>query len=452
MQPRRLGRRGPSDDVPARRGLDGLRHRRVGAFVAKRSRSGSISSASPAAAAQPDRPFSVGLIGTKFMGRAHANAWSQAGRFFDLTRPIELRSVAGRNGAETCAFAERWGFSASSTEWRCVAEDPALDLVDVLTPNHLHAEMSIAALEAGRHVACEKPLAGTLEDARSMVVAAQKAKKRGVRTFVWFNYRRCPALAFAHQLLRSGRLGRIYHVRAAYLQDWGRAGTPLLWRFQADQAGSGAHGDLNAHIVDLARFLVGEEITEVVGAIEETFIKERAVVADAGGAIAGRGAKRTAKTGRSTVDDCVLFLARFASGAVASFEATRLATGNQNRNTIEVNGEKGSIKFDFERMNELQWWDDTLESGLRGWSRIMCTNGGDHPYAAAYWPAAHLIGYEHCFVSMAADIVRALHGVEPVVPLPDFEDAWRTQCVLEAAIRSARERRPVPIREVAGNR
>lgn len=394
--------------------------------------------------------LNVGLIGTKFMGRAHANAWRQAGCFFDLPRAVVLRSVAGRDAAATKAFAARWGVAQSSAEWRCVAEDPATDLVDVLTPNHLHAEMSIAALEAGKHVACEKPLAGTLADAKAMVVAAKKAAKAGVQTFCWFNYRRCPAVAFAQQLVARGKLGRIYHVRAVYLQDWGKASTPLLWRFQADQAGSGAHGDLNAHIVDMARFISGSEVTEVVGSIEETFIRERAVLTGAvRGADRASQASRTAKKGKSTVDDCVLFLARLDSGAVASFEASRLATGNQNRNSIEINGEKGSIKFDFERMNELQWWDDTLESGVRGWSRIMCTSGADHPYASAYWPAAHLIGYEHGFTSMAADIVLALAGKKPVVPLPDFEDAYRTQCVLEAAIRSARERRPVAIREFA---
>lgn len=393
-------------------------------------------------------PLQIGTIGTKFMGRAHANAWSQAGRFFELPRPIRLSVAAGRDPAQTQAFAERWGYARWTDAWRSMLGDASIGLIDVLTPNHLHAECSIAALEAGKHVACEKPLAGTLADALAMRNAARAAAKRGVRTFVWFNYRRCPAIAFARRLIAGGRLGTIRHVRAAYLQDWGKAATPLLWRFQADQAGSGAHGDLNAHIVDLARFLTGDEVSEVVGAIEETFIRERAVVAEAGGAIAGRGAKRSTKTGRSTVDDCVLFLARMRSGAVASFEATRVATGNQNRNTIEINGDSGSLRFDFERMNELAWWDDTLESGLRGWSRIMCTSAGDHPYAEAYWPAAHLIGYEHSFVSMAADIARSLSGIAPPVELPDFEDAYRTQCVLEAAIRSARERRPVAIKEI----
>ncbi|MBM4111803.1 MAG: Gfo/Idh/MocA family oxidoreductase [Phycisphaerae bacterium] len=414
-------------------------------------------------------PLGIALVGTRFMGRAHSNAWSQCGRFFELPRAVRLGAVAGRNARHTASFARRWGWVGASTDWRDLVEDPSIELVDVATPNHLHAEISIAALKAGKHVACEKPLAGTIEDARRMRDAAAKASRRGVRTFVWFNYRRCPAVALAHQLVREGRLGAIHHVRAHYLQDWGRASTPLGWRFKRAEAGSGAHGDLNAHIVDMARFVTGDEISEVVGAIEETFITRREIPMEVGSEIAGTaararsgagggrgrgagagGARRapSRRFGRSEVDDCVLFLARFAGGAVASFESTRLATGNQNRNEIEINGDRGSVRFDFERMNELLWWDDALPSKLRGWSRIMCTNAGDHPYASAYWPAAHLIGYEHGFVSMAADIVRALGGGKPEVPLPDFEDAWRTQQVLEAALRSARTRRPVAIESV----
>lgn len=384
------------------------------------------------------------------MGRAHSNAWGQCGRFFDLPRAVRLSAIAGRDARHTAEFARRWGWVRPTDDWRDIIADASIDVVDVATPNLLHAEMSIAALRAGKHVACEKPLAGTIADARRMRDEAVKAKKRGVRTFVWFNYRRCPAVALAHQLVREGRLGRIHHVRACYLQDWGRASTPLVWRFKRGEAGSGAHGDLNAHIVDMARFITGDEVREVTGAIEETFIRRREIPMAAGSEIAGKAAKSGARRrfGRSDVDDCVLFLARFAAGAVATFESTRLATGNQNRNEIEINGERGSVRFDFERMNELMWWDDTLPSKLRGWSRIMCTNAGDHPYAAAYWPAAHLIGYEHGFVSMAADIVRALGRGRPEVPLPDFEDAWRTQQVLEAALRSARERKPIAVASV----
>jgi predicted dehydrogenase len=392
----------------------------------------------------------IGLVGTKFMGRAHSNAWMSAPRFFNLPLVVNMRAVAGTKVQDVAEFSQRWGWQCCSDEWQDLVTDPQIDLIDNCTPNHVHAEVSIAALAAGKHVACEKPLAGTLDDARRMRDAAKKAAAKGIKTFVWFNYRRCPAVAFAHQLVNEGKLGRIFHVRASYLQDWGGPSTPLLWRFQGKLAGSGAHGDLNAHIIDMARFITGEEVTEVVGAIEETFIKERDIIESSGGAIAGKGAKRAvrgSRKGRSTVDDAVLFMARMSGGAIASFEASRLATGNQNRNQIEINGEKGSLKFDFERMNELQWWDHTLPARLRGWSRVMCTDA-THPYAANYWPAAHVLGYEHGFVSQAADTVMVLGGKKPVVAIPDFADAYETQRVLEAAIRCARTRRPVAISEV----
>ncbi len=389
------------------------------------------------------------------MGRAHSTAWLNTAKFFDLPREPVMSGVAARDAMGVAAFARRYGWGRSTTDWRDLLADPSIDLIDVATPNHVHAEQSIAALEAGKHVACEKPLAGTLADAKAMRDAARKAARKGVKTFVWFNYRRCPAVAYARELVAAGRLGRIFHVRAAYLQDWGGPETPLLWRFNSAEAGSGAHGDLNAHIIDMARFITGEEIIEVAGAIEHTFITQRPLLSGADrtkGGIRSRGATKRARTsaarpatGRSTVDDCVLFLARMSGGAVASFEATRLATGNQNRNRIEINGEHGSILFDFERMNELQWWDHQLPVAERGWSRIMCTTPGAHPYVDAYWPPAHGLGYEHGFISQAADIVKVLGGVAPVAPLADFEDAYRTQCVLEAAVESARKRRPVAV-------
>ncbi|MFM9098576.1 MAG: Gfo/Idh/MocA family protein [Phycisphaerales bacterium] len=397
-----------------------------------------------------EKTLGIGLIGTKFMGRAHSNAWMTAPRFFDLPREVLMRAVAGRDVADVAAFSRRWGWQCCTDDWRDLLDDPQVSLVDVCTPNHVHAEVSIAALEAGRHVACEKPLAGTIADARAMRDAARKASRKGVRTFVWFNYRRCPAVALAHRLVKEGRLGRIFHVRASYLQDWGGPSTPLLWRFQGKLAGSGALGELNAHIIDMARFVTGEEVTEVVGALEETFVTQRDRVAATGGAISGTGAKRATRGRRkakSTVDDAVLFLARMSGGAVASFEATRLATGNQNRNTLEVNGEKGSLRFDFERMNELSWWDHSLPARLRGWSTIMCTDAA-HPYAGNYWPAAHVLGYEHGFVSQAADIAMVLGRRAPVVPIPDFADAFEVQRVLEAAIRCARTRRPVSVADV----
>jgi predicted dehydrogenase len=265
-----------------------------------------------------------------------------------------------------------------------------------------------------------------------MKVAAARAKSK---TFVWFNYRRCPAVGLAWGMVRDGALGRLFHVRARYLQSWGGKDTPLLWRFRKSEAGSGAHGDLNAHIVDLARFLTGEAITSIEGSIVRTFITRRKIPG-------------TSRTGRSTVDDAALFLAAFRSGAVASFECSRVATGHLNDNTIELNGEKGSLRFSFEAMNLLWYFDATLPKGTQGWRRIMCTTAGEHPYVAHWWPPAHLLGYEHGFVNMAADILRVVGRRRPELPLSDFADAYETQRVLEAAMLSARERCAIPLREV----
>ncbi len=390
--------------------------------------------------------INVCLVGQKFMGRTHSNAFLKVGKFFDVPILPVMHTICGRNIAELNEFKDRWGWKHATTDWREAVENDDIGLVDVGTPNHLHKEMTIAALEAGKHVACEKPLAGTLSDAREMRDAAKKARK--CKTFVWYNYRRVPAVALAYNLARAGKLGRIYHVRAFYLQDWGGPGVPLLWRFQKKYAGSGAHGDLSAHIIDMARFITGDEITEVVGSIAETFVKERAIV-DEGpkGGIAG-GTKGSGKKGKSDVDDAVLFLARFKQGAVASFEATRLATGNQNKNGIEINGEKGSIRFNFEDMNTLEFYDTTVDRRVQGWTKIMVTHGGDHSYAANWWPDAHIIGYEHGFINQTADMMNILGGKSPVVPMPDFEDAYKTQQVLEAAMVSAQEKRSVKVAEM----
>ena len=395
------------------------------------------------------KTVNVAMIGSKFMGRAHANAYAKVAKFFDL--PVEpiMHTVAARDEGELRTFAERWGWPNRTIRWELAVENPEIDLVDICTPNHVHLDQAVAALEAGRHVACEKPLAGTLADARQMHQAATKARRS--QTFVWYNYRRCPAVALAQQLVKSGKLGRIYHVRAAYLQDWGGPDTPLLWRFQSKFAGSGAHGDLNAHIIDMARFITGDEISEVVGAIEQTFIKQRDLVESAGGEISGRGARRgkaRRKKGRSSVDDAVLFLARFKKGAVASFEATRLATGDKNRNRIEIHGEKAALRFQFERMNELEWYDAS-QGKLAGWSTITVTRGDEgHPYVGAWWPPGHVLGYEHTFVNMAADLFLMLGGKKPLVSMPDFADAYQTQRVLHAAIESARNRCPVKLSEI----
>ena len=385
--------------------------------------------------------INVALIGTKFMGRAHSNAWLDVAKFFDVDPVPVMHTVAGRNRDELELFARRWGWAHARTDWKDAVTADDIGLVDVATPNHVHAEQSIAALEAGKHVVCEKPLAGTLADAEAMAAAAASARGR---TFVWYNYRRVPAVALAHQMVGRGLIGRIYHARASYLQGWGGPDTPLVWRFQGDIAGSGAHGDLNAHIVDAVRFVTGEQITTVEGAIEQTFITERALATGAG-EIGGAGGGPSAATGASTVDDAVLFLARLSGGGVASFEASRLATGYHNANRFEIHGEHGALRFDFERMNELGYYD-ARAGATAGWTTIDVTRGGDdHPYAAAWWPDSHGLGYEHSFINQAADMLIAIGGGTPVVPLPDFADALATQRVLDAAIRSARERCPIEV-------
>jgi len=389
----------------------------------------------------------VALLGSKFMGRAHSNAWMSVGKYFPDAGVANLHTVSARNAEDLARFATTWGWLSWTTDWREAVTNPEIDLVDIATPNDVHAEQAIAALEAGKHVACEKPLAANLEGAKAMAAAASKADGKA---FVWYMYRRVPALALAHRLVKNGALGRIYHTRAAYLQSWGGPDTPLLWRFQGDVAGSGAHGDLNAHIIDAVRFITGEEITSVDGAIEHTFIEERTLLEEGvGSEIAGAGAETSGSTGKSTVDDAVLFIGRLAGGGLASFEATRLATGYHNANRIEIHGETGALRFDFERMNELGYYDASGEPSTQGWTTIDVTRGGDgHPYAGAWWPASHGLGYENTFVNQAADMLLAIAGEDPVVALPDFADALETQKVLAAALVSAREHTPVDLAEL----
>jgi predicted dehydrogenase len=387
------------------------------------------------------------LIGQKFMGRAHSNAYLKAPKFFELPVEPVMHTVAAQDKTQLQAFAKKWGWRNRSTNWREAIANPEIQLVDITAQNHMHREMAIAALEAGKHVACEKPLAGSLDDARQMRDAAGKHKK--CKTFVWWSYRRTPAVALAYQLARAGKIGRIYHVRGYYLQDWAGPDVPLIWRFDKKIAGSGSHGDLGAHIIDMARFITGEEILEINGAIAETFVKERMIPSVgsaggiAGGAKAGRG-----KMGKVEVDDATLFLCRFSGGALGSFEATRFSTGYQNKNGVEIHGEKGAVSFNFEDMNHLLWFDNTAPAKLKGWTKIMVTHAPDHPYAQAWWPDAHIIGYEHTFINQAADIMMELGGREPTIPLPDFADAYQTQRVLEAVSVSAAERRQVTLSEI----
>ncbi|MGL6226912.1 MAG: Gfo/Idh/MocA family protein [Thermoguttaceae bacterium] len=397
--------------------------------------------------------INVAMIGQGFMGRSHSNAWGQVNRFFNAPLKAVMHTVYGMEGENPQVFAEKWGWAHASTDWENLVKSPEIGLVDIVTPNFMHAPPAKAAIAAGKPCACEKPIAGTLSEAREMAEAAAKAK---VPSFVWFNYRRAPAVAFAHQLVKQGAIGEIRHIRATYLQDWADESVPYAWRFKKELAGSGAHGDLNAHIIDMTRFVSGLEISDVCGAVAETFVKQRKIIdQDSGGGIVTDEQMRykkdgagSCKMGDVTVDDTVLFLAKYNNGAVGSYEAARQATGNQNANGFEINGTKGALKFNFERMNTLEFYDATRPRAVQGWTTIMCTHGADHPYVANYWPDAHIIGYEHCFTSMAYDILLKLAGKEPTVPLPDFNDAYQTQRVLEAAMIAAVERRWVNLDSV----
>jgi predicted dehydrogenase len=394
------------------------------------------------------KQLNVCLIGQKFMGRAHSNAYSKAGKFFDLAVEPHRHTIVARDLPSLQAFAKRWGWGKATTDWRAAVSDPAIGLVDVTTPNNKHLEFVIAALEAGKHVACEKPLAATLEDARAMVDAAKRHPN--CRTFVWYNYRRVPAVATAYQLARQGLLGRIYHVNGFYRQGWAAsADIPLIWRFDKEQAGSGALGDLGAHIIDMMRFVTGDEFSEICGAMMDTFIKERTIPVE-GGASTGIASGTTGggRKGPVTVDDAILAIGRMNSGAMFRLEATRFATGRENRNGFEINGDKGSVRFDFEDLNNLYYYDATEPELKRGWTKIQTSFPGVHPYQAAYWPTAHPLGYEHAFVNQAADMFRVLGGQEPEVPLPDFADAYETQRVLEAVELAARENRGVKLEEI----
>jgi predicted dehydrogenase len=392
-------------------------------------------------------PVNVCLVGHKFMGRAHSNAYLKVNKFFDLPTHAVMKTIVGRNKAELEAFAARWGWESSTTDWRAAVTDPQIHLVDIGTPNDSHADIAIAALEAGKHVACEKPLAATLDEARRMNDAAKRARKS--KTFVWYNYRRVPAVTLARHLVREGKIGKIFQIRCYYLQDWAKdPNVPLIWRFQKKIAGSGSHGDLGAHVIDMARYVSGDEFVEISGAVAETFIKARPLPSQGSTGGISSGAKADTKMGKSDVDDVMMFLARMKSGAVCSVEATRFATGYQNKNGLEIHGENGAIRFNFEDMAYLDFYDATLPRKVQGWTRINVSHVPDHPYAHAWWPDAHPIGYEHSFTNMVADMMRVLGSQQPESPLPDFEDAYQTQRVLEAVTRSADTKKLVRLSEV----
>ena len=376
----------------------------------------------------------VGMVGYAFMGAAHSQAWRTVNRAFDLPLSAQMTVVCGRNESSVAAAAAKLGWSEHTTDWRSVIDRDDIDLVDICTPGDTHAEIALAALAAGKHVLCEKPLANTVAEAREMATAAVRAQAHGVRAMCGFNYRRVPAVTFMRRLIEAGKIGTIRHVRAVYLQDWiVDPEFPLVWRLQKEVAGSGALGDIGAHIVDITQYVTGQRIRSV-SALTETFVKERPLPsASAGLSASGNGAG----TGPVTVDDAALFLARLDGGAVATYEATRFATGRKNGIRVEINGSLGSVAFDFERMNELEFYDGTLPATEQGFSRILVTEP-DHPYMAAWWPAGHPIGYEHSFTHEMRDLIEAVATGQD--PAPSFTDALQVQLVLDAVERSAASR------------
>jgi predicted dehydrogenase len=375
-------------------------------------------------------PIGVGMVGYAFMGAAHSQAWRTAGRFFDLPLQPDLAVLCGRDRAKATAAADKLGWRSVETDWRALLSRDDVQVIDICSPGDTHAEIAIAALDAGKHVLCEKPLANTVDEARAMVDAADRAATRGVRSMVGYSYRRVPAVALARRLVEQGRIGEIRHVRASYQQDWiVDPEFPLVWRLQRSAAGSGALGDIGAHIVDMAQYLVGDMLTGV-SALTETFVRERPLPSGSSGLAASGGSER----GTVDVDDAALFIGRFAGGAVASFEATRFATGRKNALRIELNGSRGSLAFDQERMNELEFYDGTEDAETAGFRRILVTEP-THPYVGAWWPPGHGLGYEHSFTHQVVDLVRDI--AERRDPVPSFTAGWQVQTVLDAVERSA---------------
>ena len=372
----------------------------------------------------------VAMIGHGFMGAAHSQGWRVAPRFFDLPLDPVMQVVTGRDAASTAAAAAKWGWSESSTDWRATIAREDIDVVDIVTPGDTHAEIAIAALDAGKHVLCEKPLANSVAEAEAMTDAAARAAARGIRSMVGFTYRRVPAATFARDLVAAGRIGEVRQVRAEYLQDWLiDPEAPMTWRLDRAKAGSGSLGDIGAHAVDLAEYITGQTVDSVSG-IVETLVEERPLLGE------GIGLSGTASTerGRVTVDDVALFTGRLSSGALASFEATRYRTGRKNALRVEVSGTSGALSFDLERLNELDFYDATAPGTELGFRRILVTEH-DHPYLAPWWPTGHMLGYEHGFSHQVVDFTTAV--AEGTAPRPSFADGLHVQRVLDAVERSS---------------
>ncbi|WP_284988915.1 Gfo/Idh/MocA family oxidoreductase [Arthrobacter sp. efr-133-TYG-120] len=391
------------------------------------------------------KPLRVGMVGYAFMGAAHSHAWRTAPRFFDLPLDPQLTALCGRNDDGVRAAAGKLGWGSVETDWRRLLERDDIDLIDICTPGNTHAEIAIAALEAGKHVLCEKPLANSVAEAERMTEAAQAAAERGVFSMCGFSYRRTPALALAKRMVEEGRLGTIRHVRAQYLQDWlSDENAPMTWRLDKSKSGSGSLGDIGAHSIDAAQWVTGQQITGV-SALLETFVHERPLAGDLVG-LGGHGdVGADAPRGAVTVDDAAIFTARFSgdgldggttsAGAVGVFEATRFALGRKNAMRLEVNGTKASLAFDFEEMNVLSFYD-AAESPDAGFRRIFVTEP-EHPYVGNWWPTGHGLGYEHGFTHQVVDLVTAIGAGEQ--PSPSFADALQVQKVLAAVEGSAAE-------------
>ena len=368
------------------------------------------------------RTINIALIGYAFMGKAHSNAYRQVTPFMSPRIEPRMKVICGRSQTRVEAAARQYGWEEAETDWRAVVVRDDIDLIDISTPGDLHAEIAIAAALAGKAVFCEKPLANSVDEARAMVAAVDAA---GVVHMLCHNYRRIPAVMLAKSLIDAGRIGTIRHFRGTYLQDWiTDAAFPLVWRLDKSQAGSGALGDLGAHVVDLARFLVGE-ITEVCGHLE-TFVKERPLPDDPD------------LRGPVTVDDASLALVRFERGAIGTIEATRMAAGRKNANRFEINGSTGTIVFDLERMNELEVYLESDDVGVRGFHRVLATEP-EHPFVKPWWPPGHLLGYEHTFVHTVYDLLEAI--ADGRLPTPNFHDGLRNQLVLAAIETSSATRR-----------
>ncbi|WP_191283058.1 Gfo/Idh/MocA family protein [Pseudolysinimonas yzui] len=371
------------------------------------------------------------MIGHGFMGSAHSVGWRQAPRMFSLPADVEMAVVVGRKPEAAAAAAEQWGWQESASDWREVIARDDIDIVDVVTPGDSHAEIAIAALKAGKHVLCEKPLANSVAEAEAMAQAAAAAT--GVRAMVGFTYRRVPAVTFLRDLIAEGVVGEIQQVRAAYRQDWlVDPEMPLAWRLQKEHAGSGALGDIGAHAIDTTQFVTGLAVSAVSGTIE-TIVKQRPLLGE------GSGLSGTAADGYGevTVDDVAIFTGRLANGALVSFEATRFATGRKNQLTIEVSGTKGALAFDLEDLNSLQFYDRTAPADRQGFTKILVTEGV-HPYVSAWWPAGHMLGYEHGFSHQVKDLIEGI--VDGTDPHGTFAEGLAVQRVLEAVeVSSGRE-------------